>query len=159
MNSSKFVSEVDEQPLFLCPICLRKVQKFLKFRLAERYRRMRDVLQKMQPCYVEKISLSRDYFDEIGDDELCHISRNEVTDVIDHDIVDESCEGSRGRTVGEPAGHICIEVTREKNEGYDIINVEYRQRIGDDSGYKEHECQFSEALSKLDNIISFLNRK
>ena len=151
MNSSKFVSEVDEQPIFLCPVCLRKLQKFLKFKLSERYLKLRAALNAMQSCYMESISLTRaDSFDEIGDEVLDSDAAGEK----DVDIP-EYC----GLAEHEPARHICIEVTREKTDGYDIINVEYKQKGVPSTGSSQvHGCHFREAIGKLDDIISFLNR-
>ncbi|KAJ8024094.1 Archaemetzincin-2 [Holothuria leucospilota] len=37
MNGSSSISEAITQPLFLCPVCLRKLQKFLGFDVLERY--------------------------------------------------------------------------------------------------------------------------
>ena len=153
MNSSSFVSEVDEQPLFLCPICLRKLQKFLKFRLMDRYRKLREALTNMVPCYVEEISVCRKNFDVVN--ENVGVSE-ESRDVGPFSSPFE--EFSRGEQDAAPLRHICIEVTRERNEGYDLINVEYTQSISDRTANVDHECQFTEALGKLDEIGLFLNR-
>lgn len=37
MNESSSVSEAESQPLVLCPSCLKKLQKALRFQLQERY--------------------------------------------------------------------------------------------------------------------------
>lgn len=38
MNESKSISEAENQPLFLCPVCLRKLEKALCFDTVERYK-------------------------------------------------------------------------------------------------------------------------
>lgn len=38
MNESKSISEAENQPLFLCPVCLRKLEKVLCFDTVERYK-------------------------------------------------------------------------------------------------------------------------
>ena len=38
MNESLSIEEASKQPLFLCPVCLRKLQNVLKFDIAERYK-------------------------------------------------------------------------------------------------------------------------
>ena len=38
MNESKSISEAENQPLFLCPVCLRKLEKALHFDTVERYK-------------------------------------------------------------------------------------------------------------------------
>lgn len=38
MNESKSILEAESQPLFLCPVCLRKLQKAINFDVFERYK-------------------------------------------------------------------------------------------------------------------------
>ena len=40
MNESSSIEAATTQPLFLCPVCLRKLHKVLCFDLAERYKAM-----------------------------------------------------------------------------------------------------------------------
>ncbi|XP_071500323.1 uncharacterized protein [Diadema antillarum] len=51
MNESKSADEALTQPLFLCPICLRKVQKFLNFDLRSRYRALLDLCRRVERLY------------------------------------------------------------------------------------------------------------
>lgn len=44
MNESSSVTEAITQPLFLCPICIRKLQKVCKFDILKRYKSMLDFL-------------------------------------------------------------------------------------------------------------------
>ena len=37
LNESSSISQAELQPLFLCPVCLRKLHKVLKFDVTERY--------------------------------------------------------------------------------------------------------------------------
>ena len=37
VNESKSVLQAENQPLFLCPVCLRKLQKAVGFDVVERY--------------------------------------------------------------------------------------------------------------------------
>eukprot|EP00794_Sanderia_malayensis_P018269 gene18269-20089_t len=156
MNSSRLISEVDEQPIFLCPICLRKLQKFLKFRLCERYRKMREVLNGMSPCFLEETSVHRGGFDVNNTRNTGHSTPKQHRRNI-----------SQGFAAGEteqgyedpPSRHICIKVTKEKNDDFDVINVEYK----DSSNHSDrhdypHDCHFFQALNKLDNIVEFLKR-
>jgi len=43
MNQSRSVAEAMSQPLYLCPVCMRKLQKVLRFPSVVQY--MRNVLQ------------------------------------------------------------------------------------------------------------------
>ncbi|XP_071478903.1 archaemetzincin-2-like [Diadema antillarum] len=51
MNESKSAEEALTQPLSLCPICLRKVQKFLNFDLRSRYRALLDLCRRVERSY------------------------------------------------------------------------------------------------------------
>ena len=44
MNESKSILEAESQPLFLCPVCLRKLEKALGFDVIERYRSLHSFL-------------------------------------------------------------------------------------------------------------------
>ena len=46
MNESSNVSQAQNQPLFLCPVCLRKLHKFLKFEIVPRYERLKDFFER-----------------------------------------------------------------------------------------------------------------
>ena len=47
MNESSSVPEAERQPLFLCPVCLRKMCKALKFDIMTRYRVMLEQLRSL----------------------------------------------------------------------------------------------------------------
>ncbi|XP_078670804.1 archaemetzincin-2-like [Branchiostoma floridae x Branchiostoma belcheri] len=46
MNESSSMDQAFGQPLFLCPVCLRKLQKMCKFDIRERYLMLREMLLK-----------------------------------------------------------------------------------------------------------------
>ena len=46
MNTSSSVLHSDTQPLLLCPVCLRKLQLSLDFRIKERYKKLLEILLK-----------------------------------------------------------------------------------------------------------------
>ena len=48
MNESSSILQAAMQPLFLCPICLRKLQKVLKFDLSKRYQAMAEECAKLE---------------------------------------------------------------------------------------------------------------
>ena len=47
MNESASIEEAATQPLFLCPVCLRKLRKWLRFDVFQRYSQMKEVLSEM----------------------------------------------------------------------------------------------------------------
>ncbi|KAK3718285.1 hypothetical protein QZH41_010095, partial [Actinostola sp. cb2023] len=53
MNESSSVLEAVNQPLFLCPVCLRKVQRAAGFDVTERYLKLRDFLEMVYAGLLE----------------------------------------------------------------------------------------------------------
>ena len=47
MNESSSIPEAESQPLFLCPVCLRKMHKALKFDILTRYSAMLEQLKRL----------------------------------------------------------------------------------------------------------------
>lgn len=45
MNESNSVPQAQNQPLFLCPVCLRKLHKFLQFEIVLRYEKLKEFLE------------------------------------------------------------------------------------------------------------------
>lgn len=55
MNESSDVYEAESQPAFLCPICLRKLHKFLQFPIIERY----ELIKKFLKQYTDYLPKER----------------------------------------------------------------------------------------------------
>lgn len=51
MNESSSLDEAMGQPFFLCPVCLRKVQKMAKFGLKDRYLKLLSLFQSLSAAY------------------------------------------------------------------------------------------------------------
>ncbi len=51
MNESSSIAEALAQPFFLCPVCLRKLQKLCKFNLRDRYEKLHQLMQDLQAEY------------------------------------------------------------------------------------------------------------
>lgn len=51
MNESKSVLQAESQPLFLCPVCLRKLQKAIGFDIVERYKALCSFLNSLIQNY------------------------------------------------------------------------------------------------------------
>ena len=47
MNESASIEEASRQPLFLCPVCLRKLKKWLRFDVFARYKCMKEAIGRM----------------------------------------------------------------------------------------------------------------
>ena len=60
MNETANITEVIEQPLFLCPICLRKVHKVLKFDVQQRYQSLLELCHRLSlatPTNCDELSI------------------------------------------------------------------------------------------------------
>ncbi len=58
MNESSNVSQAQNQPLFLCPVCLRKLHKFLQFDIVSRYERLKDFMEQHCTNFEKQLSVS-----------------------------------------------------------------------------------------------------
>ena len=47
MNESTSIQQAATQPLFLCPVCLRKLKKWLRFDILTRYSQMKEAIEEM----------------------------------------------------------------------------------------------------------------
>ena len=47
MNESASIEQAAAQPLFLCPVCLRKLKKLLRFDIFKRYALLKEAISKM----------------------------------------------------------------------------------------------------------------
>ena len=55
MNESKSIFQAENQPLFLCPVCLRKLQKAVGFDIYERYRALSNFLNSITNSDLSKV--------------------------------------------------------------------------------------------------------
>ncbi|CAF4797090.1 unnamed protein product [Rotaria sp. Silwood1] len=56
MNGANNQIEMDQQPLFVCPVCLRKLQSSLKFNIEQMYRKFSDL------CERYNLDFERDWY-------------------------------------------------------------------------------------------------
>ena len=79
MNESTSLHEAMMQPLFLCPVCLKKLQKACKFDLKERYCLLLKFLQEINTEYsdcdkfITTIKWLRRCFEILGDNEKTYL--------------------------------------------------------------------------------------
>ena len=60
MNESKSILEAERQPLFLCPVCLRKLHKAIDFDIVKRYRALCCFLGSLIECDISKRDSTED---------------------------------------------------------------------------------------------------
>ncbi|CAF1273972.1 unnamed protein product [Rotaria sordida] len=56
MNGANHAVEMDQQPLFVCPVCLRKLQSSLQFNIEQMYRKFADL------CETHNLDCERDWY-------------------------------------------------------------------------------------------------
>ena len=102
MNESSSIPEAERQPLFLCPVCLRKMCKALKFDILARYAVMLEQLGRLSSELRDTCSCGTK---EVGG------SEGEVCDT-----GDEDCVSSKGcnYVVGLEQNHSAAEEAREE---------------------------------------------
>ena len=83
MNESKTITEAATQPLFLCPVCLRKLHKVIKFSVRDRYHHMAEecssLSQILQSYETHDQSVGLTVLDGIPEDDEVVPSVVEVT--------------------------------------------------------------------------------
>ena len=63
MNESKSILQAENQPLFLCPVCLRKLQKAVGFNVIERYRALSRFLNSITYSDLSnKVDFQKQYY-------------------------------------------------------------------------------------------------
>lgn len=63
MNESKSILQAENQPLFLCPVCLRKLQKAVGFNVIERYRALSSFLNSITYSDLSnKVDFQKQYY-------------------------------------------------------------------------------------------------
>ena len=60
MNESTSITEAATQPLFLCPICLRKMQKAVGFNVLERYKQLLQIVKQLHSALLEASTSVKD---------------------------------------------------------------------------------------------------
>ena len=109
MNESNSIVQAAQQPLFLCPICLRKLHKVIKFDLKDRY------LHLAHQCNTLRELLQSYDTSPDGYPECSTVSTNEDTSTSEHvcrstsvdlmtgssDHVSSLCAGDRGSASGD----------------------------------------------------------
>jgi len=53
MNESTTIQEAINQPLFMCPICLKKIQAAIGFDISERYQKLKNLLEMVHSGLLE----------------------------------------------------------------------------------------------------------
>ena len=155
MNESNSIAQAAQQPLFLCPICLRKLHKVIKFNLKERYlhlahqcNTLRELLQSYDTSpdgYPECSAVSTN--DTHTSEHACtSTSVDLVAGSSDH--VSSSCAGDRGSSSGDAV----LESTESSS-------VEQQQNISPygDEVLQSPTAQFTHAVEWLYTTVTSLS--
>ena len=68
MNESSSIEQASKQPLFLCPVCLRKLKKILRFDIFERYSQLKEATSRLTEVVDRSM---RDNSSQVS----CHVKR------------------------------------------------------------------------------------
>ena len=134
MNESSSITEAVTQPLFLCPICLRKMHRFIGFDPLERYRGLLEIIKQLRGTVLKACSSTR------GD---CSTSERTTTkDEREHDTRSNDLDDRDQR---ESSSSHSIQTCKE------VVTIE-------SDIYSQHSERFEDAIGWLENVLSSLGR-
>lgn len=162
MNESASIAKAATQPLFLCPICLRKMYKVIRFNPLERYRQMLQVIKQLHSAVLEA-SLKMKKEDSSSEGEGAdHESVGgeivgtavQVSVEVSHDHMVTGTEPSE--TLIDSSDQIDHNTTDTSSTGptngmKELMDTDYHS---DNS----HEEQLEEAIVWLEKVVSSLGR-
>ena len=79
MNESSSIEEAATQPLFLCPVCLRKLKKLLRFNIFERYNHLKAAVARMIEASQET-SLKQNQQNESVESKHTQLDQESISD-------------------------------------------------------------------------------
>ena len=98
MNESSTINEAVTQPLFLCPVCLRKLHKVLKFDVCRRYVLLREECSKLLQFIEEGLQIGS-VSDEDSKPEDTELTMKTSDSIIDESVTD--CPTANGGITSE----------------------------------------------------------
>ena len=155
MNESNSIAQAAQQPLFLCPICLRKLHKVIKFNLKERYlhlahqcNTLRELLQSYNTSpnsYPECSTVSKK--DTHTPEHVCTPTSVDLM-TGSSDNVSSSCAGDRGSSSGDAV-----------SESTKSSSVEQQQNSSPhgDEVLQSPTAQFTHAVEWLHTTVTSLS--
>ena len=173
MNESSSIAEAATQPLFLCPICLRKMQKAVGFDPLERYRQLLRVLKQLQSAVLKAPFSANDIECETfgATVEVNQVSEDServwtVTEVSREGVNFHDCDDSRDKELMSDSnlsdGNGVEELGgMEHVDGSDIQGCCASQNdtgLTDNSCTGSHSEQFKEAVVWLERVVSSLGQ-
>ena len=170
MNESGSIAEAATQPLFLCPICLRKMQKAVGFDLLERFKQMLQVIKQLHGAVLET-SVDDCSHQKHADAESEALGATEV----EVNCFNEGIQGNRtakDATGEEGCGDSWNNQGLINNEGTDtgmaqeIDQLDRNDALGcgasqvltDDKSTSSHSEQFDRAVVWLGSVVSSLGQ-
>ena len=133
MNESASIGEAATQPLFLCPVCLRKMYRVVGFNPLERYRQMLQVIKQLHSTVLE------------------------ASPRIEKDCKGADNEGIGGEMVGATV-QVCVEVNNnlESNKVNDTETLETLVEPSDQSDQIDHNTTDTSGKGQSNSIIKEL---
>ena len=139
MNESSTITEAITQPLFLCPICLRKMLKVVGFDPLERYRHLLQVLKQLHRTVLEANGCKEDYCPANERENSESSAKLNRKDDVRTDISEDS--DARNHAERSPDLQTSKEVV---NDGMDCDG--------------QHSERFEDAIGWLEKVVSSLGQ-
>ncbi len=164
MNESASIAEAATQPLFLCPICLRKMHRVVGFNPLERYRQMLQVIKQLHSAVMEasprikkEDSGGKGADNESVDGEVVGTTVRVSVEMSDNL---ERTDAEISETLVDPSDQI-DQIDHNKTDTNSIGQTNrMKEKLvdKDDHSDSSHEEQFEEVIVWLERVVSSLAR-
>ncbi|XP_044534761.1 archaemetzincin-1 [Gracilinanus agilis] len=152
MQGALSLEEALLRPLELCPICLRKLQYFIGFKLIERYKKLYAWIQTVAATWPSQeageLSVSEDVLPFSSDSGMGCENDSEAVTSLSEPLTPDTC--SHAFSIGqelEPEEGLCS-----------LADLDSQQQLGDPAGssdvIKEHELWLATCISALERDVS-----
>jgi archaemetzincin len=167
MNESASIAEAATQPLFLCPVCLRKMHKVVGFNPLERYRQMLQVIKQLHSAVMEaspKIkkedSNGEGADNESVDGEMVGTTMQVSVEVSDNLERNKVTDAEISETIVDPSDQIDQIDHNATDTSSNGQTNRMKEKLVDGVNHSDssHEEQFEEAIVWLERVVSSLAR-
>lgn len=152
MNESASIAEAATQPLFLCPVCLRKMHKAVFFNPLERYREMLQVIKQLRSAVLKSSPrIEKDTKDTAIESEGDKVVSTTVQVSVE---VVNNLEADDTEIQVEPSDQIDHNIVDSKNS--DRRSNAIKELVDKDYIDSSNSERFEEAIVWLERVVSSL---
>lgn len=113
LNDSSSISEAATQPLFTCPVCLKKLRKSLQFNTLERYRTLLEATRVVQSAVIEALQVWAERKGAVITTLDVERGEDEAKPGLEHDLTEVPAEHGRDVPASFDVGEISPESADE----------------------------------------------